>query len=158
MDSDNEKDSVRDENPQTPPPVPTPPPTPDEEWARRLGLQFDPEEAKKNHEPKPAMTPPPMQQPGQPMQPMQPGQPFMTGQPQMPPSYLVWSVISIVVCCLIPGIVALVYSLQVSSKFYAGDIEGARRASDRAQIWIIVSIVLGVISAGFYIPMALFQP
>ncbi|MDE6695945.1 MAG: phosphoribosylglycinamide formyltransferase [Muribaculaceae bacterium] len=73
----------------------------------------------------------------------------------MPPTYLVWSVIMTILCCTIPGIVAIINSAQVSSKFYQGDIEGASRASRNAEIWIIVSFVLGVISNTLYIPLAL---
>ena len=71
----------------------------------------------------------------------------------MPPTYLVWSVIMTVLCCLLPGIVAIIFSSQVGTKYYAGDIEGAKRASRNAEIWIIVSFVLGVLSATLYMPI-----
>lgn len=71
----------------------------------------------------------------------------------MPPTYLVWSVVMTILCCTIPGIVAIIYSAQVSSKFYQGDVEGAARASQRAEIWIIVSFVLGVLSNTLYLPL-----
>lgn len=73
--------------------------------------------------------------------------------PIMPPTYLVWSVIMTILCCFIPGIVAIIYSAQVSSKFYQGDFDGALRASERAQIWIIVSFVLGVLTNTLYLPL-----
>ncbi|MDE6422486.1 MAG: CD225/dispanin family protein [Muribaculaceae bacterium] len=71
----------------------------------------------------------------------------------MPPTYLVWSVIMTVLCCFIPGIVAIIFSSQVSTKYYSGDMEGAKRASRNAEIWIIVSFVLGVLSATLYMPI-----
>ncbi len=71
----------------------------------------------------------------------------------MPPTYLVWSVVTTILCCLIPGIVAIIFSAQVSSKFYQGDIEGARRASRNAEIWIIISFVLGVLTNTLYLPL-----
>ncbi len=74
---------------------------------------------------------------------------------QMPPTYLVWSVIMTILCCTIPGIVAIIFSAKVSSKFYQGDIEGSRRASQNAEIWIIISFVLGVLSNTLYIPLAI---
>ena len=74
---------------------------------------------------------------------------------QMPPTYLAWSVIMTILCCTIPGIVAIIFSAKVSSKFYEGDIEGSRRASHNAEIWIIVSFVLGVISNTLYFPLAI---
>ncbi len=75
--------------------------------------------------------------------------------PMMPPTYLVWSVVMTILCCFIPGIVAIINSSQVSSKFYQGDIEGAQRASRRAEIWIIISFVLGVITNTLYLPLSI---
>ncbi len=74
----------------------------------------------------------------------------------MPDTFLIWSVLATVFCCLIPGIVAIIYSSMVSSRFYARDYAGAKRASRLAEIWIIVSIVLGVITASVYLPIMLF--
>ena len=73
----------------------------------------------------------------------------------MPPTYLVWSIVMTILCCTVPGIVAIIYSAQVSSKFYQGDIQGAQRASQRAEIWIIVSFVVGVLSNTLYLPLAI---
>lgn len=74
----------------------------------------------------------------------------------MPDTYLIWSVIITILCCLIPGIIAIIYSASVSSKYYAGNIEGAKRASRNAQIWCIISIVAGVLWATLYLPLTLF--
>ncbi|MDE5871420.1 MAG: phosphoribosylglycinamide formyltransferase [Muribaculaceae bacterium] len=75
------------------------------------------------------------------------------GSEPMPPTYLVWSVVMTILCCMIPGIVAIIYSAKVSSKYYQGDIEGARQASRQAEIWIIISFVLGVLTNTLYIPL-----
>lgn len=74
---------------------------------------------------------------------------------QMPPTYLVWSIIMTILCCTIPGIVAIIFSAKVSSKYYEGDLDGSRRASHNAEIWIIISFVLGVLSNTLYLPLAL---
>ncbi len=71
----------------------------------------------------------------------------------MPNTYLVWSVLATVMCCLIPGIVAIIYSSKVSSRYYAKDYEGAKRASDMAQYWIIGSIVVGIVVQTLYLPL-----
>lgn len=140
---------------QTPPM----PPTPDEEWAKKLGLDFDPKKAEENQQtPPPAPEPPQynnFNNPGQPAPQMNPLQTPQQPEP-MPDTYMVWSVISLVCCCFPASVVAIIYSAQVSSKYYAGDSEGAKRCSDRAQIWIIVSIVLGIIGMALYIPLTLF--
>lgn len=137
----------------------------DEAWADSLGLKFDAEEAARRTPPPIPTTPTPpppynYNRMNQGMPPVNHGNnPGMANGWQetepMPKSYMLWSILSVVFCCFIPGIVAIVYSAQVSSKYYAKDYEGARRASDRAQAWIIASIVLGVISAAFYLPLSL---
>lgn len=73
----------------------------------------------------------------------------------MPSTFLIWSVLVTVFCCFIPGIIAIIFSSQVSSRYYAGDIEGAYRASRNAEIWIIVSFVLGILAATLYLPFML---
>ena len=130
-------------------------PTPESEWADALKIQFTP--------PKVPTTPPEV--PGQSSVNNQ--RPFWQFQTEnrrqenishnepMPPTYLIWSILSTVFCCFIPGIIAIIFSSMVSSKYFAGDIEGARRASRMAEIWIIVSVVLGVVAATLYIPFIL---
>lgn len=73
----------------------------------------------------------------------------------MPKTWLVWSILFTIFCCFIPGIVAIVYSSKVSSRYFAGDIEGAKRASESAEIWIIISFVLGVIVNTLYLPLSM---
>ena len=38
-----------------------------------------------------------------------------------PPNYLVWAILSTVLCCLPLGVASIVYAAQVNSKWYAGD-------------------------------------
>lgn len=135
---------------------------PDVAWARTLGLKYDPERIAENAG---AQLPPPL--PGE-MNPTPQQHPVKNpgednkvsavtprDDEPMPPTYLVWSVIMTVICCLPAGVVAIVFSSMVSSKFYAGNIEGAKRASRRAEIWIIVAFVLGVLWNTLYIPILL---
>lgn len=76
-------------------------------------------------------------------------------QPVMPSTYLVWSVLATVLCCFIPGIVAVIYSSKVTSRYYARDYEGSKKASEMAQYWIIGSIVLGLVVNTIYMPIML---
>lgn len=62
-----------------------------------------------------------------------------------PPTYLVWSILLTVVCCNPVGIVAIIYGAGIKSKFYSGDIEGARRASETTSWWLAITIVTGLI-------------
>jgi len=43
-------------------------------------------------------------------------------------------------CCLIGGIIALVYTGQANSKAAAGDIAGANRDKSTARLWVIISL------------------
>ncbi|MDE5838219.1 MAG: CD225/dispanin family protein [Paramuribaculum sp.] len=73
----------------------------------------------------------------------------------MPPTYLVWSIITTLLCCIPTGIVAIIYSSKVNSRFTSGDYDGAQKASDAAAIWILVTVVLGLISLPFQILISL---
>ena len=73
----------------------------------------------------------------------------------MPPSYFVWAVVLTLACCLIPGIIAIIYSSQVSTKYYVGDIEGAKRSSRMTEIWLIITIVAGIVFSALYLPLSL---
>ena len=61
------------------------------------------------------------------------------------PTYLVQSILVTVLCCLIPGIVAIVKAAQVKSKLEVGDYDGAVRASNSARGWCWASLWLGLV-------------
>lgn len=84
------------------------------------------------------------------------GVPTLQAQPgvqpvQTVPNYLVWSILATVLCCLPPGIVAIVYSAQVNGKLQAGDIAGAQQASKNAKTWCFVSAGVGLAGTLLYI-------
>ena len=58
-------------------------------------------------------------------------------------------------CCLIPGIVAIVFSAQVNGLWAQGRYAEAQKMSDRARTWVIISVVLGLIGIVFSIFYAL---
>ena len=68
----------------------------------------------------------------------------------MPPNYLVWSILVTLLCCLPGGIVAIVYSTQVSPRFLQGDYEGANASSRNARKWAIISAVAGAVIGIIY--------
>ena len=67
-------------------------------------------------------------------------------RPPMPDTYLVWAIVVTLCCCLVGGVVALIYSSKVTSLYNQGDYAGAQKASSTALTWIIVSAVIGVVS------------
>jgi len=54
-------------------------------------------------------------------------------------NYLVWSILTTLLCCLPFGVVAIIYSTQVDSKLRMGDYYGALDASKKAKMWCIIS-------------------
>lgn len=83
----------------------------------------------------------PGQQPG--WQPPQPGWP---GQPE-PDNYLVWAILSTVLCCLPFGIVSIVYSTKVSGLWSSGRYAEAQAAANSAKKWAIISAIVGAVFA-----------
>jgi hypothetical protein len=85
----------------------------------------------------------PGQQPG--WQGQQPGwqgqQPGWQGQRE-PDNYLVWAILSTVLCCLPLGIVSIVYSTKVSGLWSQGRYAEAQAASENAKKWAIISAIV----------------
>ena len=61
------------------------------------------------------------------------------------PNYLAQSIAVTLCCCLIGGIIAIVNAAQVNGKLQAGDIAGARRASQQAKMWCWISFGVGLV-------------
>ncbi|MFY7066753.1 CD225/dispanin family protein [Nocardiopsis changdeensis] len=74
------------------------------------------------------------------------------GQPQQPPgdrpkTYLVHNILGILSCIPVLGIIGLVFSLQVNSKWDSGDFAGAQDAAKTAKTLGIISLVLFILGA-----------
>lgn len=74
--------------------------------------------------------------------------------PSVPPkSWMVESILATLFCCLPFGIAGIVNASKVESKFYAGDIAGAKRASEEAGKWTKVSFFIGIGVVVIYVIM-----
>ena len=78
--------------------------------------------------------------PGQP-----PGQPPKAPMGPKPKNYLVLAILCLVCCGGLIAIPAIVFATQVDSKYNSGDFQGAQDASNKAKMWCIISICVGVI-------------
>lgn len=67
-------------------------------------------------------------------------------KPQMPPTNLVWAILTTLFCCLPTGIYAIVRAAKVESLYVSGYYEESLRASNDALKWSIISICLSVVS------------
>ena len=63
-----------------------------------------------------------------------------------PDNYLVWAILSTVLCCLPVGIASIVFAAQVDSKWSSGDYQGALESSEKAKKFAILSA--GLAAAG----------
>ena len=91
---------------------------------------------------------------GQPVTTRQPITPQQYNEPQYgpvqsaeacPPTNMVWAVLATVLCCIPLGIVGIIYANKVSKLYLAGDIEGAKKASETGAWWVIAAITIGII-------------
>lgn len=67
-----------------------------------------------------------------------------------PPNYLVWAILTTVLCCLPLGVVSIVFASQVNGKWLAGDAQGAVNSSRKAKTFAIWSAVLGLVGGVIY--------
>jgi len=75
---------------------------------------------------------------------------------QKPPkTWLVESILVTLFCCLPFGIAGIVNAAKVESRFYAGDIEGANRASADAKKWTTISFWIGIAVGVIYLIVAI---
>jgi len=73
---------------------------------------------------------------------------------QRPPkTWLFESILATILCCPPFGIAGIVNAAKVESRFNAGDIQGAHRASEQAKKWTIVSVVVAL---AFFILFSIF--
>ena len=70
---------------------------------------------------------------------------------QAPDNYLVWAILCTIFCCLPLGIVSIVKSSQVNSKWQLGDYDGARAASADAKKFATWGAIAGIVVLVLYI-------
>ena len=75
--------------------------------------------------------------------------PIQTPGVVLPPAaniqnYLVFAILTTVLCCPATGIPAIIYAGQVNGKLQLGDLAGAKAASDNAKMWCWISLGVGL--------------
>ncbi len=76
---------------------------------------------------------------------------FNKSNEPMPKTWLLESILATIFCCLPLGIVGIINAANVSSKYEAGDIEGAKKASAEAAKWTKYALIVGIIIAVLYL-------
>ncbi len=77
-------------------------------------------------------------------------QPYNNWPMQKPDTYLVWAILSTVLCCLPFGVVAIVKASQVENLWQQGRYDESFKASEAAKKWSIISAVCGIIVGVIY--------
>lgn len=76
-----------------------------------------------------------------------------TDMPERPSSYLVLSILTTLFCCMVFGIIGIVYASKVDSAWYAKDYASAREYSRKARLWSLAGILLTVVFWLLYIAL-----
>ena len=84
---------------------------------------------------------PPQSQPQQ----QSPSQATTPNSKPCPDNYLVYAILTTLFCCLPFGIAGIVKAAQVSTKYQAGDYEGAAQASADAKKWSQIALICGIV-------------
>lgn len=71
--------------------------------------------------------------------------------PGCPNSWMWLSICTTLLCCLVTGIVACVYSSKVTTQWAMGDYEGAAKSSRTALIWNLVGVGLDAVIGILYV-------
>lgn len=69
--------------------------------------------------------------------------------------YLILSILATLLCCLPLGIAGIVFSSRINSQQRNGDYEGARSSAKMARIFLIISLVIGIIAGVMYVALGI---
>ena len=87
---------------------------------------------------------------------VEPCQPPKPNQEPCPSTNLVWAILATVLCCWPFGVVAIVHAAQVRLNYRTGNIAAAKKHSERAALWCILSIVVGAVGIPICFALSLF--
>ena len=78
-----------------------------------------------------------------------------TSTPQKPDNYLVWAILSTLLCCLPFGIVAIIKATQVDTYWANGSYDEAYAAADSVKKWTIAGAVSSLVFVVLYLLLIL---
>lgn len=77
--------------------------------------------------------------------PAAPVTPIQQPVPPCPDTYMIWSVLLLVLCCSPFALAALIGSIMVMNRYNKGNVDGAKKASEFTAWMIMISIALGAL-------------
>ncbi|RXN31480.1 proline-rich transmembrane 1-like protein [Labeo rohita] len=72
------------------------------------------------------------------------GPPLGEEQPPLPKDYLVESLLVTIFCCIMSGLVAVMYSYETRAALTRGDIREAEKTSQKARLLVMFSLMFGI--------------
>lgn len=72
-----------------------------------------------------------------------------------PPTYLVLSILVTVCCCVVFGIIGIVYAAKVDPAWNAGRYEEARAYSRKARNWALAGAIISIVFGILYVILVL---
>lgn len=72
-------------------------------------------------------------------------------RPPKPDNYLVWAILTTILCCLPFGIVSIVYATKVDNLYFNGQYDEALAKAKSAKTWAIVSAGSGLLVLILYV-------
>ena len=77
-------------------------------------------------------------------------------RPPKPDNYLVWAILTTILCCLPLGIVSIVYSSKVDGQYNSGDFAGAQDSANKAKNFAMWGAIIGGVCIIAYILFIVF--
>ena len=64
-----------------------------------------------------------------------------------PDNWLVWAILSTILCCLPLGVVSIIYAAKVDNLWASGQYDEAERASKNARLFFFLALILGIVGS-----------
>lgn len=74
----------------------------------------------------------------------------MEQQPKRPENYLVFAILTTILCCMPAGVVSIIYAAKVNGLYAEGKYSEAASASKNAKTWAIVSAAVAGVGLVLY--------
>jgi H+/Cl- antiporter ClcA len=66
--------------------------------------------------------------------------------PPLKPNNWLWqSIVATILCCIVFGVVGIIYAAKVYSLYYKKQYEEAERAAKKAKMWTLIAVVVGLV-------------
>lgn len=76
--------------------------------------------------------------------------------PPLKPSNWLWqSILATLFCCIVFGVVGIVYAARVDSLYFNGRYDEAEQAAKKAKMWTLIAVVTGLVYIAVWVSLLL---